>query len=163
MTPDELAALLIRCDPALGKVRARLLAAGGLGVVLEPDTSSFVCRLNAAGRLFSGEGAARIPVPMTAPALYRLCPGEFQIVAGYALSADGLWRRHLWGLRDAEVIETGPVRDRYFGCVLDPAEADRLCQLAPDTLFTVPLPDSIPAALHVERVHRALILGENVL
>jgi hypothetical protein len=76
VTPDELAALLIRCDPALGKVRARLLAAGGLGVVLEPDTSSFVCRLNAAGRLFSGEGAAGNPgPPWTAPVSTNSAPG----------------------------------------------------------------------------------------
>ena len=45
------------------------------------------------------------------------------IVTGYALSKDGLWRRHSWGLRKGKVIETTELRKRYFGKVLDANES----------------------------------------
>ena len=37
------------------------------------------------------------------------------IPTGYALSDDGLWRQHTWGLLRNGVLETTEVRLRYFG------------------------------------------------
>jgi len=49
---------------------------------------------------------------------------EFKIATGYALSQDGLWRQHSWGLwpgKDGRyrVVETTVRRILYFGIVLD--------------------------------------------
>jgi len=46
------------------------------------------------------------------------------VVTGYALSDDGLWRSHSWGVRsDGYLVETTVERVRYFGVVLSDAEA----------------------------------------
>lgn len=44
------------------------------------------------------------------------------IVTGYALSSDGLWRQHSWGLSDGKVIETTERRVKYFGVSLNDRE-----------------------------------------
>lgn len=40
------------------------------------------------------------------------------IGTGYALSADGLWREHTWGLRREGILETTAPRVKYFGNLL---------------------------------------------
>jgi hypothetical protein len=40
------------------------------------------------------------------------------IATGYALSKDGLWREHSWGVRDGEPVETTVARLKYFGIVM---------------------------------------------
>lgn len=54
--------------------------------------------------------------------------GLVGIGVGYALSSDGLWRRHSWGSRDGEVVETTEPRTRYFGRVLVGADAKRFAE-----------------------------------
>ena len=50
--------------------------------------------------------------------------GIVAIATGYALSEDGLWRQHSWGiLRDA-LLETTEERSKYFGIVLQGEGAD---------------------------------------
>ena len=46
------------------------------------------------------------------------------IVTGYALSDDGLWRQHSWGLKDGRIVETTTRRDAYVGYVLTEDECD---------------------------------------
>lgn len=51
--------------------------------------------------------------------------GRLRIATGYAVSGDGLWRRHSWMVDDAgRVTETTLPRLAYFGVVLDRDEAD---------------------------------------
>lgn len=164
---DDPAALLTRCDPALARVRDRLLAAGGTAVVLAPDPPAAVRRLLAAGRFFAGQGTVRIPLaPDRAGAnvatLHRLVP-DLPVAAGYALAADGRWRRHAWGLLGAEVVETTPAAPvLYFGYPLSPEETATVCWASP-----APRPAArlvgLPSALHVERVRRTLLFGETLL
>ena len=40
------------------------------------------------------------------------------IGTGYALSADGLWREHSWGLQREGILETTAPRVKYFGNLL---------------------------------------------
>ena len=52
---------------------------------------------------------------------------KIKIATGWALSDDGIWRSHSWGvLRDGTVVETTCSRIGYFGVVLKPAESDIL-------------------------------------
>jgi len=44
---------------------------------------------------------------------------ETKIITGWALSDDGLWRQHTWGLKDNTVIETTLPRKAYYGFLLD--------------------------------------------
>lgn len=55
------------------------------------------------------------------------------IGTGYALSGDGLWRQHSWGIRRQDLLETTTRREKYYGILLQGALADsfaesNLCQ-----------------------------------
>jgi hypothetical protein len=49
---------------------------------------------------------------------------RYQLATGYALSPDGLWRRHSWVLHRDDIIETTEARTQYFGVVLDDEQAE---------------------------------------
>jgi hypothetical protein len=52
---------------------------------------------------------------------------KIKIVTGWALSDDGIWRSHSWGVqRDGTVVETTCPRIGYFGVVLNPEESNLL-------------------------------------
>ena len=50
--------------------------------------------------------------------------GIVGIATGYALSDDGLWRQHSWGILRDGVLETTEKRLKYFGVVLQGERAD---------------------------------------
>ncbi|KAJ3049020.1 hypothetical protein HK097_009983 [Rhizophlyctis rosea] len=61
-----------------------------------------------------------------AQALHDENPEEIVVMMGYALSEDGMWRGHSWGLRIADngfrIIETTSERVAYFGHILKPGQ-----------------------------------------
>lgn len=55
---------------------------------------------------------------------------KIKIATGWALSDDGLWRSHSWGVqKDGTVVETTCPRIGYLGVVLTPAESDTFVRL----------------------------------
>ena len=50
--------------------------------------------------------------------------GIVAIATGYALSEDGLWRQHSWGIVRDGLVETTEERLKYFGIVLQAEAAD---------------------------------------
>lgn len=50
--------------------------------------------------------------------------GGMRIAVGWALSDDGLWRQHTWGIDSNGIIETTEVRDKYFGFILNDVESE---------------------------------------
>jgi len=52
-----------------------------------------------------------------------LLNNDYDMVTGYALSEDGLWRSHSWLLKDSKVYETTESRLMYFGVVLKDTES----------------------------------------
>jgi len=50
--------------------------------------------------------------------------GIVAIATGYALSEDGLWRQHSWGILRDGILETTEERSKYFGIVLQGEDAD---------------------------------------
>ncbi len=54
--------------------------------------------------------------------------GIIGVATGYALSEDGLWRQHSWGLLRDGVLETTERRDKYFGILLQGPGADHFSQ-----------------------------------
>lgn len=50
--------------------------------------------------------------------------GIIGIATGYALSEDGLWRQHSWGLLRDGILETTELRVKYFGILLQGDRAD---------------------------------------
>jgi hypothetical protein len=57
--------------------------------------------------------------------------GIVAIATGYALTQDGLWRQHSWGILRDGVLETTVVRVKYFGILLQGAAADRFAEHNP--------------------------------
>ena len=118
-----------RAQPDLAALRERLLAVGGAEVCIvyyEEDLPQILAR----GRADSGRRALRRPGARSrchanVARLHEQDPGRFRIAAGYALSDDGLWRQHSWGLAaDGRPVETPPPRVAYFGFELTSAEAE---------------------------------------
>ena len=46
------------------------------------------------------------------------------LATGYALSEDGMWRWHTWGITATHVLETTVARLQYFGILMDAEDAD---------------------------------------
>ena len=120
---------VFEADPHLELLERRLLELGGLMALLfRPDPD--IGRLLERGRYFPGSGArlcrgrdsACHPI---ACLLFVNSGAAMRIATGYALSDDGLWRQHSWGVtaEDWRVIETTERRIRYYGFVLSDAEA----------------------------------------
>jgi len=47
----------------------------------------------------------------------------FRIATGYALTDDGLWRQHSWGVEGKVLFETTVTRTAYFGVYLSPPDS----------------------------------------
>jgi hypothetical protein len=112
-------------QPRLVELERRLLRQGGGGLVfrLETDLDLILNR----GQQFSGR---KLHVPgrpsechKNVARLWRSAPNRTQIVAGWALCADGLWRQHSWLVRRHAIVETTAKRKRYFGAALSESEA----------------------------------------
>jgi hypothetical protein len=105
-----------------------LLSFGGKEVI--PMPSGFIDMLLARGmlivptkknfRLLTGEPCE---CHENTAVLWKRSKGKMKIMTGWALSDDGLWRQHSWGLADDTVIETTTKRDKYYGFVLTDAES----------------------------------------
>lgn len=117
-------------QPALRRLREVLIGHGGLMIVSPRIYDPDVDDLLACGRLFDADGTKLMLGRASAchenvSRLWRNHPDEIVIVVGYALSDDGLWRQHTWGVEADCVIETTEPRLAYFGVSLSPEHADR--------------------------------------
>lgn len=119
--------------PELVPLESRLLEIGGKRFVArdEPDLEKILER----GYLREGDGAQLVngtPNRCHGNAAYLWERGEADIVTGYALSEDGLWRQHSWGEKDGEIIETTSKREKYYGVRLTDEEAAQFAADNPD-------------------------------
>ena len=67
--------------------------------------------------------------------------GLVAIATGYALSDDGIWRQHSWGLMPTGICETTVPRDKYFGTLLFDEKAERFASCndhVPELLDQIP-------------------------
>jgi hypothetical protein len=125
---------LAREQPGIKTVRDRLLAIGGAETCLvgrEEERDQMLTR----GRAYSGRRAIRRTGERSrchanVAGLHEQDPAGCRIATGYALSDDGIWRRHSWGLGpDERPIETTTPSVAYFGFDLTADEADAFCDL----------------------------------
>jgi hypothetical protein len=129
------------CEPRRAELERRLLGLGGTTALLFlPDP--LIGKLLDRGRYFSRAGALMmrgLPSQCHANALTMFVEtrGDIRICTGYALSDDGLWRQHSWGVtsEDGRIVETTAHRVRYFGFLLDDAETAQLLLLNIGTRF----------------------------
>ncbi len=122
----------LQLQPEFATLVERLLAISGIRVVAPPMPESDLTAILDRGREWDASSRLVRGMPsrchQNVALLYTTNPRHLQIVTGYALSEDGLWRQHSW-LHDASprrrkrTIETTECRIRYFGVALDPEES----------------------------------------
>jgi len=116
-------------QPEIRGLRALLLEIGSIELVAPPWRDCNVPVLIHAGFVMEGRVVLRI---MEHSACHRNLSrlwarkrnGLVGIGTGYALSGDGLWRQHSWGVGRRGIVETTQVRMRYFGYLLQGRDAD---------------------------------------
>lgn len=108
----------------------RLLVEGGIAVVPPLEIDDTVDLVAGYGRVFDGPVALDVREPSACHVNVRAwfdehADGATACCVGYALSSDGLWRHHSWGLlvETGTVVETTVGRDRYFGVAYRPNPA----------------------------------------
>ena len=124
--------------PERQRLREGLLAFGG-DFVLIPHVEEDLAAILTRGELRSGRGAHLEPgspsqCHSNVSQLYESNEGNpdgrIAIATGYALSRDGLWRQHSWGVWYDEgspsglLVETTERRVAYFGFEMTSAEAE---------------------------------------
>jgi len=116
-------------QPDLKLLKTVRLKIGGEYLVAPPKFDPDIPMLLRNGLIMSGEIKSKT---MASSMCHRNAaaewkhrrPGIVAIATGYALSADGLWRQHSWGILRIGILETTELRTRNFGILLQDAKAD---------------------------------------
>jgi hypothetical protein len=142
MTPEQRDFLQRRLEKAIAEqpefehLQLLLLRLGGIFIVAPNKPDWDVPRLLKSGILMNG--------PVTLKKMQSsMChqniatvwrfqkPPIVSIATGYALTEDGLWRQHSWGVLQNGLLETTQERTRYFGILFSSSEADRFAECNP--------------------------------
>jgi hypothetical protein len=123
----------IKQQPEIRTLRRILLDLGGIELVAPPAADSLLGHLIERGFVMSGPVTRN---PMTRGACHdnmsRLWMLKNRAIVGigtgYALSGDGLWRQHSWGIRREGILETTVPREKYFGVLLQGSKATCFAQ-----------------------------------
>jgi len=116
-------------QPEIAKLRMLLLNVGGEEFVPSPNLDPDVPALIEQGALMKGHVISRMMEEgychENVSELWFEKDALDGIGDGYALSDDGLWRQHSWGIKNNEIIETTSRRMKYFGRLLLGSDADQ--------------------------------------
>lgn len=119
----------IEQQPEIEPLRVLLISLGGIELVAPPTFDPDVPSLIASGSLMQGSIVCEVMEDSAchenvAQLWIEKRDGIIGVGTGYALSEDGLWRQHSWGVRQTEIVETTTERLKYFGKVLQGPDAD---------------------------------------
>lgn len=120
---------LVEKQPDILILRDRLIAISGTHLVAptvpEPDLKDLLCEGAVMKEAIHFEEMARSNCHKNVALLWQQRSGDLIALAtGYALSDDGLWRQHSWGMRSNAIFETTEPRKIYFGVRLVGLAAD---------------------------------------
>jgi hypothetical protein len=135
MTPEQRIFLTRRVREAIGqqpelkRLKRLLLRLGGEFLVAPQKPDQDIPMLLEQGFLTSGPTTLKVMKSSSchqnvASVWTKRKFGIVGIATGYALSNDGLWRQHSWGILRDGVLETTKERLKYFGIVLQGERAD---------------------------------------
>jgi len=120
---------LAKKDPGYLILREKLLDLGGERYVPQPEPDLRI--LLSRGHVMRGpvKMMKGRPISCHENVAYMVEDGiGIQAATGYALSLDGLWRQHSWGvMEDGTLIETTVRRKIYWGVILRGEEATTFC------------------------------------
>jgi len=121
-------------QPEIKQLVKQLLKLGGEFVVAPPTLDTNVSELIECGFVMGGAvvvKAGRVSeCHDNVAGLWRVRRlGMVGIGTGYALTDDGLWRQHSWGILREGILETTVARVKYFGICLQGGRADKFAGL----------------------------------
>jgi hypothetical protein len=142
MTPEQQRFLQRRLhkaatdQPELIKLKLLLLRLGGEFIVAPPKFDPDLPKLLDGGFVTGGQVTLKRMKSslchQNVAAVWRARrPSIVAIGTGYALSDDGLWRQHSWGVLREGILETTEERMKYFGIFLQGTEADHFAACNP--------------------------------
>jgi hypothetical protein len=117
-------------QPEIKLLANLLVELGGQFLVAPPGADFYISNLLEFGFVMSGPVQLNI---MRANSCHQNVSllwkdrklGMVGIGTGYALSDDGLWRRHSWGVLREGIVETTDNRVKYFGLLLQGSRASQ--------------------------------------
>jgi len=118
---DELEETTVGYKAKFLRLEDTLLSVGGWAAVPPLEVDGLVDALRTAGALFSVDGLTCVQMEPSACHTNTVewyldqAEGDASICTGYALSSDGLWRQHSWGLKNGRIVETTIERVAYYG------------------------------------------------
>ena len=124
-------------QPRLKLLRRLLLTLGGQFFVAPPKREPDISALLESGFVMCGAVKlaamkANLCHQNVASVWRSRKRGIVGVGTGYALSEDGLWRQHSWGVLREGILETTKERVKYFGILLQGSRADRFARRNPD-------------------------------
>jgi hypothetical protein len=127
----------IKAQPEIRRLKLLLLRLGGDFLVAPPTADSDLLELIELGFLIGGPVTLKVMrssmCHQNVAAAWRTRRfGVIGVATGYALSEDGLWRQHSWGVLRDGVLETTEVRLKYFGILLQSTRADHFAEYNAD-------------------------------
>jgi hypothetical protein len=123
-------------QPDLKRLKTLLLGLGGTYIVApskpDPDVPALIESGFVMGGFATLKRLAASACHQNVSAIWSARKhGIIGIGTGYALTEDGLWRQHTWGLLREGLLETTEMRLKYFGILLQGNEADRFANSNP--------------------------------
>ncbi len=123
-------------QPELKRLKLLLLKLGGEFLVSPPKPDPDIAVILESGFVTGGRVVLRemraSSCHQNVSALWKeRKSGIIGIATGYALSQDGLWRQHTWGILRDGVLETTETRLKYFGILLQGEQADHFAECNP--------------------------------
>jgi hypothetical protein len=121
-------------QPEIGALRSLLLGIGGVEFVAPSFIDHEISALISSGFTMDSLVECESMEPNachsnTARLWIANESGLVGIGTGYALSDDGLWRQHSWGIRRNGILETTKRRVKYFGIALQGRDAESFAKL----------------------------------
>lgn len=123
-------------DELACSLKDKLLSVGGTRIIM-PRTDEDLEKTVSRGQFWMGSSAMMqkgLPSQchMNSARLYMANKDKIRICTGYALSDDGIWRMHSWGIwtkpRSNKIVETTVKRVLYYGFVMTPEECEEFAE-----------------------------------
>jgi|SRR5579871_364592 len=110
-------------QPGIVKLKKVLVKLGGSHLAVPPEPDSGLSLLIQCGFIMTGPVVLKLMEPgachFNSSRLWvEKKHGVGGIGTGYALSDDGIWRQHSWGVRREGLVETTCLRENILGCCI---------------------------------------------
>ena len=120
-----------KIDPRIEQLKQKLIGALGVAAVM-PVIEEAIVPLLERGEFLEMMRVTKAPGEASrchtnSAFIWELDPDRYELMTGYGLSKDGVWRQHSWvyDTKEGEIIETTEERVVYYGFRMTKDEANK--------------------------------------